>query len=198
MDNLENLPTESPPEVPAVEPPKASSVRVFMDLLETLLLALVLFLGINLITSRIRVDGPSMEPTLYNNEMVLVNRLAYKWAKPRLGEVIVFRFPRNPSQEYIKRVIGGPGDEVYITNKQVFVNGKLLDEPYVAEPMKDYGTWRVPENSLFVMGDNRNESSDSRDWDFVPLENIVGKALVVYWPPSAWGLITHTDPLSDQ
>jgi signal peptidase I len=165
-----------------------------MDMVETLLLAVALFLGINLITARIQVDGPSMKPTLHNGEYVIVNRLAYKWAKPRLGEVIVFRFPRDPRKEYIKRVIGVPGDEVYITNKQVFVNGKLLDEPYIAEAPQYYGTWRVPEDSLFVLGDNRNDSSDSHNWEFVPMRNMVGKALVVYWPPSAWGPIAHTNP----
>ena len=193
---MENLPTESNLEAPAVEPPKTRSSRVVLDAIETLLLALVLFLGINLITARIRVDGPSMQPTLYNGEYVLVNRLAYKWAKPRLGEVVVFRYPRNPSQEYVKRVIGVPGDEIYIANRQVFVNGQLLDEPYIADAPQDNGRWIVPENSLFVLGDNRNDSSDSRDWDFVPMENMIGKALVVYWPPSAWGLIAHTNPLA--
>jgi signal peptidase I len=191
---LENLQPEFIPETPAAESPKTSSSRVVMDMVETLLLAVALFLGINLITARIRVDGPSMKPTLHNGEYVLVNRLAYKWAKPRLGEVIVFRFPRDPRKEYIKRVIGVPGDEVYITNKQVFVNGKLLDEPYIAEAPQYYGTWRVPEDSLFVLGDNRNDSSDSHNWEFVPMRNMVGKALVVYWPPSAWGLIAHTNP----
>jgi len=196
MENLENLPTELNPEAPAVEPSKTRPFRVVLDVIETLLLALVLFLGINLITARIRVDGPSMQPTLYNGEYVLVNRLAYKWAKPRLGEVIVFRYPRNPRQEYVKRLIGVPGDEVYIANKQVFVNGQLLDEPYIADAPNDNGRWIVPENSLFVLGDNRNDSSDSRDWEFVPMENMIGKALVVYWPPSAWGLIAHTNPLA--
>jgi signal peptidase I len=191
---LENLQPEFIPETPAAESPKTSSSRVVMDMVETLLLAVALFLGINLITARIRVDGPSMKPTLHNGEYVIVNRLAYKWAKPRLGEVIVFRFPRDPRKEYIKRVIGVPGDEVYITNKQVFVNGKLLDEPYIAEAPQYYGTWRVPEDSLFVLGDNRNDSSDSHNWEFVPMRNMVGKALVVYWPPSAWGPIAHTNP----
>jgi signal peptidase I len=93
-------------------------------------------------------------------------------------------------------VIGVPGDEVYITNKQVFVNGHLLDEPYIADAPQYYGTWRVPENSLFVLGDNRNDSSDSHDWEFVPMQNVVGKALVVYWPPSAWSLIAHTNPIA--
>jgi signal peptidase I len=85
---------------------------------------------------------------------------------------------------------------VYIANKQVFVNGQLLDEPYIAATPQDNGRWNVPENSLFVMGDNRIDSSDSREWEFVPLENVVGKALVVYWPPSAWALIAHPDPLA--
>ena len=193
---MENLPTESNLGAPAVEPPKTRSSRVVLDAIETLLLALVLFLGINLITARIRVDGPSMQPTLYNGEYVLVNRLAYKWAKPHLGEVIVFRFPRNPRQEYVKRVIGTQGDEVYIANEQVFVNGQLLDEPYIAAAPQDHGRWNVPDGSLFVLGDNRNDSSDSREWEFVPLENVVGKALVVYWPPSAWDLIAHPNPLA--
>jgi signal peptidase I len=191
---LENLPTESNPETPAVEISKKPSSHVVWDVLETVLLAVVLFLGINLVIARIRVDGPSMEPTLYSGEHVLVNRLAYKWAKPHRGEVIVFRFPRDPRVDYIKRVIGLPGDEVYITNQQVFVNGQLLDEPYIAEEPDYFGRWQVPENSLFVLGDNRNDSSDSHDWEFVPMQNVIGKALVVYWPPSAWGLIAHTNP----
>jgi len=192
---LDNLPTEFTPETPFAEPAKTRSSRVVLDVIETLLLALVLFLGINLLTARIRVDGPSMKPTLHNGEYVIINRLAYKWAKPHWGDVIVFRFPRNPRQEYIKRVIGLPGDEVYITNKQVFVNGQLLNEPYIAEAPQYFGTWRVPENSLFVLGDNRNDSSDSHDWEFVPMQNVVGKALVVYWPPSAWDLVAHTNPM---
>jgi signal peptidase I len=195
MENLENLPTESNPETPTAQPPEARPSHAVLDVIETLLLALVLFLGMNLITARIRVEGPSMKPTLHNGEYVLVNRLAYKWAQPHQGEVIVFRFPRKPSQEYIKRVIGLPGDEVYITNKQVFINGHLVEEPYIAEAPQYYGTWRVPENSLFVLGDNRNDSSDSHDWEYVPMQNVVGKALVVYWPPSAWGLIAHTNPV---
>jgi signal peptidase I len=149
-----------------------------------------------MITARIRVEGPSMRPTLHDGEQVLVNRLAYKWVKPHLGDVIVFRFPRNPSQEYIKRVIGLPGDKVYITNQQVFVNGQLLDEPYIAEAPQYYGTWTVPEDALFVLGDNRNDSSDSHDWEYVPMKNIVGKALVVYWPPSEWSLIAHINSIT--
>jgi signal peptidase I len=191
---MDNLPVEVTPEAPEAEQPKTYSSRAVWDIFETLLLALVLFVGINLITARIRVDGSSMEPTLHNNEYVIVNRLAYKWAKPHRGDVIVFRFPRDPSQEYVKRVIGLPGDEVYITNGQVFVNGQLLNEPYIAEAPQYYGTWRVPQDSLFVLGDNRNHSSDSHDWEYVPMQNVIGKALIVYWPPSAWSLVGHVIP----
>jgi signal peptidase I len=192
---VENLPNEITPETSA-EPPKLRSSHVVWDVAETLLLALILFLGINLLTARIRVDGTSMEPNLHQDEFIIVNRLAYKWFKPRLGDVVVFRFPQNPSQDLIKRVIGRPGDDVYINNRQVYVNGQLLDEPYIADAPQYQGTWKVPEDSLFVLGDNRNASYDSHDWGFVPMKNVVGKALIIYWPPSSWGLIGHVTPLT--
>jgi signal peptidase I len=195
---VENLQTEFTPETPAAEQPKPRPSRVVFEMVETLLLALGLFVGINLLTARIRVDGLSMEPTLHNGEYVLVNRLAYKWTPPHLGDVIVFRYPRNPHQDYVKRVIGLPGDEVYITTGQVYVNGQLLDEPYIADTTQYYGTWSVPQNSLFVLGDNRNHSSDSHEWEYVPMQNVIGKVLVVYWPPTAWGLIGHINPKTSQ
>ena len=191
---MENLPTEFIPPAPEAAQPKPRSARLVVDMIETLLLALVLFLGINLVTARIRVDGSSMEPTLHHGDYVIVNRLAYKWAKPHRGDVIVFRFPRNPRQEYVKRILGLEGDEINITNGQVFVNGQLLEESYIAEAPRYSSSWRVPQDSLFVLGDNRNHSSDSHDWEYVPMENVIGKALVVYWPPPAWGLIAHITP----
>jgi signal peptidase I len=191
---VENLPNEITPEPTPAEQPKTRSLRMVWDVVETLLIALVLFVGINLLTARIRVDGSSMEPNFFNNEYIIVNRLAYKWAKPHRGEVIVFRYPSNPKQDLIKRVIGLPGDVVYITTKQVFINGKLLDETYIADAPNYFGTWRVPENSLFVLGDNRNASYDSKDWGYVPMQNVVGKALMVYWPPTSWGLVRHIPP----
>ncbi len=193
---MENLPTDTAPETPAAAQPKTRMSRAAIDVIETLLLALVLFVGINLVTARIRVDGTSMEPSLHQGEFVIINRLAYKWAKPRLGDVIVFRFPLNPGQELIKRVIGLPGDEVNISNNQVFVNGHVLDESYIAEAPRYSGTWRVPQDSLFVLGDNRNASYDSHAWGTVPLKDVIGKALFVYWPPSALGVISHVTPLT--
>jgi len=132
-----------------------------------------------------------MEPTLRNGEFVIVNKLAYKFGKPAIGDVIVFHFPRDPKQEYIKRVIGLSGDTVNITNGQVFVNQQPINEPYIASPPRYESNWVVPENALFVLGDNRNNSSDSHNWGPVPAENIIGKALLVYWPPNKWGLIEH-------
>lgn len=166
-------------------------LRFLLDVAETLILAAVLFLGINAISARIRVDGFSMEPTLHDGEFVIVNKLAYRFGDFEHGDVIVFRPPLDPSQEYIKRVIGLPGDTVKVDNGEVYVNGTEIDEPYVASAPNYQAEWNVPMDSVFVLGDNRNNSSDSHSWGPVPLENVVGRALFVYWPPRAWGAIEH-------
>ena len=157
----------------------------------SVVLSVLLFAGINAISARIRVDGYSMEPTLHNGEFVIVNKLAYRFGDYSQGDVIVFHYPRDPDQEYIKRVIGLPGDRVRISNGQVFVNDQPVAEPYIAAPPRYQSEWFVPDDSLFVLGDNRNNSSDSHNWGPVPKEYVVGKALFVYWPPEAWGLIEH-------
>lgn len=169
----------------------SSKSRFFLDLLETLVLSVLLFVGINAISARIRVEGHSMEPTLHSGEFVIVNKLAYKLGEPQHGDVIVFRYPRDPEQEYIKRVIGLPGDDVQIRNGQVYVNDQLVDEPYIAAAPNYTSSWNVPKDSLFVLGDNRNQSSDSHNWGTVPLDYVIGRALLVYWPPEEWGLIQH-------
>ena len=163
--------------------------RFLIDLLETVVLSVLLFAGINAVSARIRVDGHSMEPTLHNGEFVIVNKLAYKFNSPQYGDVIVFHFPRNPEQEYIKRIVGLPGDRIVVSNGQVFVNDQLVEEPYIAASPRYQSDWSVPENALFVLGDNRNHSSDSHNWGSVPTEYVVGKAMFVYWPPEAWGAI---------
>jgi signal peptidase I len=176
---------------------KRSGILHFaLDILETLLLSLVLFAVINAISARIRVDGFSMEPTLKSGEFVIVNKLAYKLGDPTLGDVIVFHYPRDPAQEYIKRVIGVPGDRVQISNGQVSINDIPIEEPYIADAPAYQSEWTVPEESLFVLGDNRNNSSDSHNWGTVPMENVIGKAFFVYWPPEKWGSIDHASPAS--
>lgn len=176
---------------PLAEPPSSriGLAKLLVDLIETILLAVLLFIGINAVSARIRVDGFSMAPTLQSHQYVLVNRLAYKLGSPQTGDVIVFHYPRDPQQEYIKRVIGLPGDRIQIANGEVRVNGQLIDEPYIAAAPLYQTEWNVPEDSLFVLGDNRNNSSDSHNWGPVPIDYVVGKAILVYWPPEDWGSI---------
>jgi signal peptidase I len=161
------------------------------DVLEVLVLSLILFVGINAVSARIRVDGESMVPTLASGEYVIVSRLSYRVGTPQRGDIIVFHFPGNPKEEYIKRIIGLPGDKVDIRNGQVLVNGKALDESYLSVKVNYTGSWSIPSGQLFVLGDNRNNSSDSHDWGTVPMDYVVGKAIVVYWPPQDWGLVGH-------
>jgi signal peptidase I len=170
---------------------KPGFLRFMLDVLETLVLSVLLFAGINAVSARIRVDGYSMEPTLHSGEFVIVNKLTYRLGPPQTGDVIVFHFPRDTEQEYIKRVIGLPGDKVDITGGKVYINGQPLDEPYIAAPPAYEKSWSVQEDNLFVLGDNRNNSSDSHNWGTVPMEYVVGKAVLVYWPPQQWGLIDH-------
>ncbi|MCF6278157.1 MAG: signal peptidase I [Anaerolineales bacterium] len=187
---MEAIPAQS--EIPTTPvKPKESWWRFLLDLLETFLIAIVLFLGINAVSARVRVDGMSMYPTLENGQYVLVNRLAYRSALPEFGDIIVFRFPINPDQDFIKRVIGLPGDVVEVEAGQVIVNGLVEDEPYIAAAPRYSGRWHVQENQLFVLGDNRNDSSDSHSWGLVPMENVIGKAIVIYWPPPKWMMIEH-------
>jgi signal peptidase I len=170
---------------------RSGCLTVFVDTLETVILAAILFVGINLISARIRVDGDSMVPNLISGEYVVVNRLSYQLGNPQRGDIIVFHFPRNPDEEYIKRIIGLPGDVVEVMNGAVNVNGQPMDENYLDVKTNYTGRWEVPADQLFVLGDNRNNSSDSHDWGMVPMDYVVGKAILVYWPPPDWGLIDH-------
>jgi signal peptidase I len=163
------------------------------ELVQTALIAVVLFLAVNLLTARIRVEGISMEPSLHNGQFVVVNRLAYRWADPERGDVVVFYFPIDPSRRFIKRIIGLPGDIVSIQNGGVAVNGLPLDEPYVAAPPRYNGDWSIGVDEVFVLGDNRNNSSDSQNWGPLPMGEIIGKAVLVYWPPETVGVIPHYD-----
>ena len=173
------------------EPSSGSSFwHFFRDILETLGL---LFLAINAISARIRVDGSSMVPTLNDGQFVMVNRLVYKYSDPDHGDVVVFHYPRDPEQEYIKRIIGLPGDTVTIDNGHVYLNGQQLNEPYIAASTRTTGEWQVPGGHLFVLGDNRNNSQDSRNFGFVSMENVIGKANFIYWPPTDWGNIASPE-----
>lgn len=184
------------PQVPAEE--DINWGRFGLDLLETLILAVVLFVGINTVSARVRVDGTSMVPTLQDGEFVLVNKLSYKFGDVSRGDIIVFHYPVNPDEDLIKRVMGLPGDHVKVQDGQVYVNDVMLNENYIAARPTYAGEWQVPEDNYFVLGDNRNNSSDSHSWGLLPSEKIVGKAVVIYWPPPFWKILQHPDILAVQ
>lgn len=188
---MDYLHTEIIPD-PLPSEDKSSWRRILLDSLQTILLSIALFLAINAVSERIRVESISMQPNLYAGDFVIVNKLAYFLGSPQRGDVVVFRYPPNPEQiPYIKRVIGLPGDQIHIANGKVYINGELLVEPYLEVPTNRGGNWTVPQEAIFVMGDNRNNSSDSRSWGMVPRENIIGRAELIYWPPQNWGLLHY-------
>jgi signal peptidase I len=160
------------------------------EIVETIALTLIIFLVIHFTIQSYRVDGTSMVPGLQNNQYVMVNKIAYLFHQPERGDVIVFHYPRNTSEDFIKRVIGLPGDTVTTSGTSVWVDGVKLNEPYISQPSNPSGqTWVVPKGDYFVLGDNRPVSFDSRFWGFVPQYDLVGKAVLVYWPINAWKLI---------
>jgi len=135
------------------------------------------------------VDGPSMRPTLESAERLVVNKFIYRFRAPEKGEVLVFQYPRDPSRDFIKRVIATPGDTIEIREGRVLVNDQILVEDYILEKTRsEYPKMTVPEGRIFVMGDNRNNSEDSRfaDVGFVPYDLIKGKAVMVFWPLSSY------------
>jgi signal peptidase I len=184
----------------------------FRDILETLVLTVVIFLVVQSVVKNFKVEGSSMEPTLHDGEFLLVDKAVY-WSlspnivhvllpnvgptgqtertyvfhSPQRGDIIVFRYPQDPSRDFIKRVIGVPGDTVEIRDGAVYVNGQTSPEPYImAPPHYQMGPQRVTPGNYFVLGDNRNNSSDSHVWGQVPWSDIIGQAWVSYWPLGDW------------
>ena len=185
----------APPEWGATISPKPRNrfLQFLGEMLQTLLVAGLLFLGVNLLTARIRVEGISMEPNLHEGQFVVVNRLAYRWGEAQRGDIIVFRFPLNPTRRFIKRVIGLPGDTVVVRSGQVLINGEVIYEPYLSVTPRYNGEWIICPDEVFVLGDNRNNSSDSQNWGPLPTDEIIGRAVFVYWPPAEVGTIPHYD-----
>ena len=179
---------------------------VFLEYVEVLLIALLLALVIRTFAVQAyRIPSGSMLETLQIGDQLLVNRLAYglfvpfkddpllTWSEPQRGDVIVFEYPLDPETDYIKRVIGVPGDKLSMQNKVLYVNGARVDEPYIQhidaniDARRDnFGPIEVPPGKYFVMGDNRDDSKDSRFWGFVGFNAIQGKAMVMYWSWDNW------------
>jgi len=159
------------------------------DWTKTLLLCALVALPLRFfVLESFTIDGSCMEPLLWTGQRVFVFKLAYAFNGPQRGDIIVFRFPLDPSRDYIKRVIGLPGDRVAIRGGVVYINGVRLDEsgwPVTRDRHRypEYPERVVPAGSYFVLGDNRPESEDSRVWGFVPEGNIRGRAFLLWWPP---------------
>jgi signal peptidase I len=158
---------------------------------------LALFI-ITFIAQSFLVQGASMEPSLHNGQRLLVDKIVYRIRPPQRGEIVVFRYPADPRRRFIKRVMGLPGDQIEVRRHKLYINGVAVEESYINGPTYgDFGPFIVPENTVFVLGDNRNNSDDSRfsDVGAVPLELIVGRALFVYWPPSRISVIRIPEEL---
>ncbi len=174
---------------PSANPARRS--HLLREIVETVLLTAAIFLVVNAATGRFRIEGQSMEPNLHDGEYVLIDKVSYLLHPPERGDVIVF-LPPNNDRDYIKRVIGLPGDTVEIKGGQVYVNGTALDEPYLRSPTNGSdAAFRVEEGHYFVMGDNRINSQDSRAFGPITFKSIVGRAWLVYWPPSDWSTVPH-------
>lgn len=165
--------------------------RIFLDFAETIVIAGAIFVVVYAFLFRpFQVNGNSMFPTFQNGEYIFTNLITLRISPLKRGDVVVFKAPANQEKDYIKRIIGLPGDTVQIKDGYVYVNGQLLNEPYEPKEyrttgeafMQDGQTVTVPQESYFVLGDNRPGSSDSRDWGFVTKNKIIGKSFFVYWP----------------
>ena len=184
--------------------------RLIREHIETVLLAITIFVVLQASIQHFKVNGQSMQPTLGEGERLVVNKLAYfridrddladalpfvdpssnspdstlfSFSQPRHGDVIIFHYPLDPSRDFVKRVIGVPGDTIEIERGQVFRNGVAIEEPYVVKPdRRSMDAVGVPEGAYYVLGDNRSVSTDSREWGMVPADNVVGRMWFRYWP----------------
>lgn len=198
-----DTPLVHPPEsltLPETKPSLWDSIGgAVRELVETLLLTLVIFLLIRFAMQNFRVEGFSMEPNFHDGQFLLVSKVEYMLHQPERGDVIVFRFPNQPSRDFIKRIIGLPGDHIDIRNGQVIVNNEPLPETYPLNAGSyTFGPVTVGTEEYFVLGDNRNNSSDSHSWGMMPTKNIIGKAWFSYWPPQWVGLVPHFTYAADQ
>lgn len=179
--------------------PRIRRFDALRELIDLVVLIGAIYALVNLATVRFVVQGPSMEPTFEDNQFLIVSRIHYLFGDPQRGDVIVFHNPDEPSEDYIKRVIGIPGDTITFEDTRVLVNGVMIDEPYTNG---DCLRTQCPDldepvvlgaDEYYVMGDNRNRSRDSREIGVIQRQQIVGRVLIRYWPPTDWGIIAGAD-----
>lgn len=175
----------------AQEQPRSRAKSALRELVETILFTLLIYVLVRtFLFENYRVVGHSMEPTLQDDQFLVVSKLGYRLHEPQRGDIIVFRDPRSNDRKLIKRVIGLPGETVQVHGGQVSVDDQVLDEPYITEPGHyNQPPSLIPDDHFYVLGDNRDNSSDSHSWGTMSREEIVGKAWLTYWPPRLWGVI---------
>jgi signal peptidase I len=162
------------------------------EIAETVILTLIIFFLVRAVLENYRVEGQSMEPNLETGQYLIVNKVQYHLRPAERGDIIVFIAPKSPDKNFVKRIIGLPGEKVEIRGGEVLINGQVLYEPYIDNRWGyTYGPVTVGPDELFVLGDNRNNSSDSHSWGMLPEANVIGKAWVCYWPPEKWGFVPH-------
>jgi len=183
------------PMLASTQPPdEPASFKVLIrDLLETMLLAAIVFVLINTFTGRYQVLSVSMEPTLHEGQYLLVSKASYWFHGPERGDIVVVK-PLNGDKNsipLIKRLIGLPGDTIEARDGRIWINSVAINETYVSGPLGYVNRWTLATNEYFLLGDNRNNSSDSHSWGPVPKENIIGKAVFRYWPLELFGTFPH-------
>ena len=179
--------------------PKLSRWNALREIFDLIILIGAIYALVNLTTVRFIVQGSSMESNFSDGQFLIVSRINYLIGDPQRGDIVVFHFPGDTEQDYIKRVIGLPGDLVEMRDAQIHINGEPLDEPYINEPCNPQNascrdnSWQLGSNEYFMMGDNRNHSRDSRATAVGPVsrEFIVGEVLIRYWPPPDWGIVSQ-------
>ncbi len=191
MKTMSSVGSSQPPEPVATKESGSHSLPVVAVWARDLLVSLAISAFIIIFLYQpVKVEGTSMMPGLEDQERIFVNKFVYRWEPIHRGDIVVFRYPRDTSKSYIKRVIGVAGDRIRIENGQVYVNGEALDEDYVPTDYADarsYSEIVVPPYSFFVLGDHRTMSNDSRDFGAVNERYIYGKAVFGYWPMEKLG-----------
>jgi signal peptidase I len=183
--------------LPAPPRPRLRRQTFLREVAETLILIGAIYALVNLATVRYFIDGPSMQPSFVAGQFLVVSRISYLVSDPERGDVVVFNAPGNDADDppLIKRLIGLPNDTIEIRNTQVYINGTPIEEPYIKEACRENRcrdeVWELGAEDFFLMGDNRNNSRDSRVFGVVNRSRVIGEALIRYWPPSVWGIVDH-------
>jgi signal peptidase I len=179
----------------SAEAPAATGLQhpnMLRDLIETMVLVAIAFLVVNALIGRFRIEQVSMQPNLHEGEYVIVDKVSYAFRHPERGEIVVLKNPNPGDADLIKRIIGLPGETIEVRSEAVYINGQPLTEPYVLQPMGTlYPPTTLQAGQYFVMGDHRGNSSDSRTFGARPANDIVGRAWIIYWPPTDWQVLAR-------